>query len=711
MKARDFMAAAVAAVMTASVLSLPSLGRMDGLGIDSLHWLRHTFSGSQYKAEKSPTVVLAIDEETFQRRPFKNLPKIMWSKQLAGILDSILAGQAKVIGFDLIFPTSVEGLLPNFERELRLSLFKAARKNQIVLGKVQHSAKPVSPHPGQSLIVRDEKNIRSVNAFEDIDGIIRRLPLTFKAENQDKSIRTESSIALELASRAEDKPWKVKGDGSILFGDWVIPGSHTGNITLNFPAGSNAVPTYSFADLSACAGAGKTAYFTKHFKDKVVLLGTVLDVEDRKLTSKRFITGEEGAKTTERCQLPVMTSLHQAGIVRDAIPGVYIHAAAINNLIRQDPLTELSRAENALIALVIALIAAGLTLSLAPAIAGAAVGGVLIGWTGTSIALFSSGLTASLYDPMIAAVLTFGLLLGYKFAVADKDKRYIRKVFSYYLPQTVIEQMTSDDKLPTLGGESKEVTILFSDIAKFSLLSEALSASELAAFLNEYLTEMSDIIEAGGGFIEKYVADEITAVFGAPIDDPDHALSAVSSALACRTRLNEMPGAFGLPAGATLTARTGINSGDMLVGNIGSYRRFTYAAMGDAANLGSRLEGANKYFGSMMMVGERTRELCGDRAIFRKIDKILVVNRETPVQVFEPLGLPGDVDDNALRLKQTYEAALEVYRARNFERAAGLFGALSSEDPVSAVFETRCREYQAAPPPDDWDGSFVLAGK
>jgi len=711
MKARDFMAAAVAAGIAASILSLPSLDRIDGFGVDSLHWLRDKVSNPKHKPEDSPTVVLAIDEETFQRPPFKNLPKIMWSKQLATILDSILAGGAKVIGFDLIFPTSVESLLPNFERELRISLFKATRKNQVVLGKVQHSAKPVSPHPGQSLIVRGEKNIRSVNAFEDVDGIIRRLPLTFKAENQDKSIRTEASMSLELASRALETPWTLQEDQSIKFGDWPIPGSQTGNVALNFPAGSNAVPTYSFADLAACAAAGKSSYFQKHFKGKVVLFGTVLDVEDRKLTSKRFITGEEGAKTTERCHLPVMTSLHQAGIVRDAIPGVYIHATAVNNLIRQDPLIELSRTENAAIALAVALIAAGLTLTLAPAIAGAAVGGLLIIWTGIGVSLFSTGLTPSLFDPIIAAVLTFGLLLGYRFAVADKDKRYIRKVFSYYLPQTVIEKMTSEDQLPTLGGESKEVTILFSDIAKFSLLSEALSASEVATFLNEYLTEMSDIIEERGGFIEKYVADEITAVFGAPIDDADHALSAVTSALACRARLNEMTGAFGLPADATLTARTGINSGEMLVGNIGSYRRFTYAAMGDAANLGSRLEGANKYFDSMMMVGERTQELCGDRAVFREIDKFMVVNRETPVQVFEPLGLPGEVDEATLALKIAYEEALAVYRMREFEKAANLFKVLAADDPVSVVLEQRCREYLETPPPEGWDGSFVLAGK
>ncbi len=338
------------------------------------------------------------------------------------------------------------------------------------------------------------------------------------------------------------------------------------------------------------------------------------------------------------------------------------------------------------------------------------IGGLAI-WAGIAMSLFKGGFAPSLFDPMIAAPLTFVLMLGYQFTVTDKDKRYIRKVFSFYLPPTVIEKMTSDDQLPTLGGESKEVTIFFSDIAKFSTLSEALSASEVASFLNEYLTEMSDLIEQRGGFIEKFVADEITGVFGAPVDDPDHAFSAVDAALACRARLAEMKGAFGLPPNSVLTARTGINTGEMLVGNIGSYRRFNYAAMGDAANLGSRLEGANKYYDSLMMVGERTHELCGDRVVFREIDTMLVMGRETPVHCFEPLGHAGQVPAEMLEIKAKYEAALAVYRERRFSDSAALFEAIAEIDPVAKIMGERCRAYMDAPPPDDWQQAYILGGK
>jgi len=711
MKPRDVLATVMIAGATTLATAIPALNYIDHLGLDSLHWLRHTVFGVPHKPEDSPSVVVAIDEETYQTPPYKGLPKIMWAKQLASILDGVMNGGAKVIGFDVIYPTSVEPLLPNFEKDLRRTLFKGGRSGRIVLGKVQHSAKPLAPHAGQVFAVGGQRNLRAVNAFEDEDGIIRRMPLTLKALNRDGSVRTESSMSLELTARALKQKWAMEDDGRLRLGDWIVPGSESGNVVLNFDGGWGDIPYYSFADLAACAEKGRTGYFEKNFKDKVVLVGTVLDVGDRKLTSKRFITGEEGVVPVERCELQPPNDLYKAGIVRDAIPGVFVHATAVNNLIRRDMTVQASAFTNFWITLIFAFLAAGATFFLKPVQSGLAVIGGMVVWAGIATSLFKGGFAPSLFDPMIAAPLTFALMLEYQFTVTDKDKRYIRKVFSFYLPPTVIEKMTSDDQLPTLGGESKEVTIFFSDIAKFSTLSEALTAGEVATFLNEYLTEMSDLIEERGGFIEKFVADEITGVFGAPVDDPDHAFNAVDAALACRARLAEMKGAFGLPADSVLTARIGINTGEMLVGNIGSYRRFNYAAMGDAANLGSRLEGANKYYDSLMMVGERTHELCGDRAVFREIDTILVMGRETPVRCFEPLGHGGQVPVEMLEIKEKYETALAVYRDRRFGEAAALFETIAENDPVARIMSDRSRAYVNTPPPEDWRQAYILGGK
>ena len=252
---------------------------------------------------------------------------------------------------------------------------------------------------------------------------------------------------------------------------------------------------------------------------------------------------------------------------------------------------------------------------------------------------------------------------------------------------------------------------MFSEIASFATLSEGLSAGQVAYFLNEYLTEMSAIVEEYGGYIEKFVADEITAVFGAPLDDPDHAFHATDAALVSLRKLQEMRGAFGLPSDRVISARFGINSGEMLVGNIGSRRRFTYAAMGDAANLGSRLEGANKSYGTDILIGSRTAELCDGRFELREIDQVRVVSRTSVETIFEPLGKIGEITPATQTLQEKFAAALSAFRNRDFERAAVQFKALSGEDPVSRVFVKRANGFVLKPPPDDWNGVHNLESK
>jgi len=707
---KTILAGLVAALISTTALLTPATDRLHGLSLDSLHWLRHIFFTPEPNPADSPAVVIVIDEETYRREPFRNLPKVMWSKQLAQIINAVVNAKAKVIGLDIILPTSVEKHIRGFDRDLLVSMRRASQQNKIVLGKVQHQAKPIAPHAGQSFAVGHHKNIRVVNIDEDVDGTIRRLPLMVQASDLKKGIREEPVMAVELAARAVKQAPAVTSTGALQFGGKTVRGTKNNQMTLNFAGGSQAIPAYSFADIFACIQKGDTSFIEKNFKDKVILIGTALDEEDRRLTSKRFITGPENFTHDARCHYPVAKDIYRAELVRDSIPGVFIHATAVNNILRNNALSELTNIVNAAIIFVIALFAAFFTLSYPPIRAGILATGLGLLWLVLATSAFDAGYAATLIDPILAAALTFALLLGYRFTVSDKDKRYIKKVFSYYLPPTVIEKMTASDTLPTLGGEAKEVTILFSDIAGFSALSENLSASDVATFLNDYLSEMSDILESYGAFIEKFVADEITAVFGAPMDDREHALHAVQAALACQERLNQMQGAFGLPADRKLAARTGINSGEMLVGNIGSHRRFTYAAMGDAANLGSRLEGANKFYGSEIMAGERTVELCGSSILFRELDSIVAMGRENPVAVFEPLGEIAEVSADKLTLKQEYEKALTLYRTGDFSRARVIFEALMTDDFVSAVMSERCLNLLAMPP-ENWDGSFELSSK
>ena len=480
---------------------------------------------------------------------------------------------------------------------------------------------------------------------------------------------------------------------------------------LNFYGAANPIPTLSLADIYRCVETNKLDFLEEHLSGKIVLFGSVLDVEDRKLTSKRFITVKEEIGQTQRCSFPVMSGLYRDDLVRDTIPGVFVHATAINNLMRGDGLRAFNDWVLAAITFSLSLLVAALTMLFAPWRAAALTGIVFLAWTAFATLAFRAQLIMPLFEPLSGGSLVFVALLGYRVAVSDKDKRYLRRAFSYYLSPAVIERMISQDKLPALGGESREVTIMFSDIASFATLSEGLNASQVAHFLNEYLTEMSAIVETSGGYIEKFVADEITAVFGAPVDDPDHAIHATEAALLSLQSISNMRGAFGLSPDRAISARFGINSGEMLVGNIGSRRRVTYAAMGDAANLGSRLEGANKAYGTEILMGSRTAELCRDRFELREIDHMRVVGRVSAETIYEPLCNLGEISPEKQVLRKKFAAALSAYRKREFQNAAEQFEMLSDEDPVSQIYFKRARDFATNPPAGDWDGVHDLEAK
>ncbi len=487
-------------------------------------------------------------------------------------------------------------------------------------------------------------------------------------------------------------------------------------MAVNFDGGAGAVPTYSLADLYACAQKGESDYFLRHFQGKVVLVGAVLDVEDRRLTSQRFITAPEGQGLPERCVNPVMSELYIEGLRRDTIPAVYVHAQAINNLLRGEALRELDRGATGLIVLGLTAAVAAVTMTLSFVSAGLVLLLGFLVWTGTAILGFADAQVLPLLRPSISAAVAFAALLGYRFTIADKDKRYIRQAFSLYLPAAVVDRMVAEGRVPTLGGEPRELTIWFSDIANFTSLSERMPPAQLVQFLNSYLSEMTDLLDRHGGFVDKYIGDAILAVFGAPVDDPDHALHAVEAALACKHRLHEMGQEFRRTAGRPLIARIGINSGQAIVGNIGSRRRFNYTVMGDTVNLASRLEGANKIYGTDILVSDTTMAGCVDRVKFREIDLVRVVGRGSPVRIFEPLGLTCAEEPTPRLVEQDaqvalFAKALHALRNRRFAAAAEAFASLAEVDAVAAHYAERAQALAESPPEEGWDGITNLTEK
>jgi len=325
-------------------------------------------------------------------------------------------------------------------------------------------------------------------------------------------------------------------------------------------------------------------------------------------------------------------------------------------------------------------------------------------------AAYRGGLWLELAAPQLAVAASFiGAALG-NYRTEGRQRRFIKAVFRHYLSPQVIEGILADPSRLRLGGERREVSSFFSDVQGFTSISERLSPEELVHLLNAYLSEMTDIILDTGGTLDKYEGDAVIAFWNAPLEQEDHALRACRAALRCQARLAELRPFFREKCGSDLRMRIGLNSGEAVVGNMGSRSRFDYTAMGDTINLAARLEGACKAYGLFLLAGEGTVARAGEAVVAREADLLRVVGRKQPVRVFELVGEAGFVSEEVRNRLRTYQSALEAYRSRNFGEALKRFEGLEG-DPLAAVHGRRCRDLLAAPPPEDWDGVFDLKSK
>jgi adenylate cyclase len=705
---RDAGAALVIAVLAGFLILAPPLDRLHGLSIDLLTALRWRVFGNMHEPQASPAVVVALDEETYRTPPFVGTPAITWTPEIAQVLSAIIAGGAKVVGFDIVFPTSIEqseipfgdgtlgGRLRGFDRDFLRALALGAHAGKVVLGEAQHRDFPIMPAPGQRIAVGQGDNIRSLNVYNDPDDVVRRIPLSVVIDGT-----PQPSMAVELAARA------LGTTPATIFGS-PIAAAVPNTIALNFDGGAGEIPTFSLADLRACIEKGGDEFFPRHFEGKVVLIATVLDVEDRQVTSKRFATAPENP-SGPRCALPAPPP--STVFARDSIPGVYTHATAVNNLIRGDRLIEFGRLGRVVTSMALAALTAAATLTL-PLIAA-----VLLFlastavWTAGATFVFTHALALPLIEPVLAGLVALGAATGFRFLVADKDRRFLRKSFALYLAPAVIEKMVAANKPPALGGETRNVTVFFSDLAGFSSISEALAPPDLVKFMNEYLSAMTDIIQEHGGFVDKYIGDAIVAVFGAPVDDVDHAANAVNAALHCRDRLHKFNRDPTEWQRFSLRQRIGLNSGDALVGNIGSRQRFNYTVMGDTVNVASRLEGANKYFGTSIMAAKSTYDRATASFAWRQLDTIRVQGRDEPISVYEPLARHGQETPEQKVLAAAYRHALACWRARDFAGCIAVLAPVAGADPASAILLQRAKKLLAHPPAHDWDAVNTLEGK
>jgi adenylate cyclase len=315
-------------------------------------------------------------------------------------------------------------------------------------------------------------------------------------------------------------------------------------------------------------------------------------------------------------------------------------------------------------------------------------------------------------ETLTTTLAAFGVslsILGYKYFTEEKDRAFVKGAFEKYVSPDVVSSILQDPKKLNLGGQKKTLSVMFSDIRGFTTISERMGAAELAKFMNDYLSPMTDIVLKHRGTIDKYMGDAIMAIFGAPIEYDNHAEKAADAALEMMSKLEELKAnwkALGLPA---VDIGIGINTGEMSVGNMGSTRIFSYTVMGDSVNLGSRLEGINKEYGTHIIVSEFTRAVLGPDFICRQLDRVKVKGKKLPVSIFEVMGKGNDAEKR--QLAQKFEAALELYFAQKFLEAQVLFTGLADKDPTSAIYVERCGMWMQEAPEAGWDGSWTMKTK
>jgi len=314
---------------------------------------------------------------------------------------------------------------------------------------------------------------------------------------------------------------------------------------------------------------------------------------------------------------------------------------------------------------------------------------------------------------LMATIICVIGLIANKFVLYDRQKNYIKKAFMQYLSPEVVQELIVNPEFLKLGGERREITAFFSDVAGFTSISEKLEPEEVVNLLNEYLTAMTNIILKYGGTVDKYEGDAIVAFFGAPIPHPDHAIRCCNAALDMQKALiglREKWKKEGLPE---IKARIGINTGPAIIGNMGSEQKMNYTMMGDTVNTASRLEGANKAYGTYTMISEFAYKELNNEFVIRKLDLLKVVGKAKPIDVYELVCRKSEVLPEQLEMLEKYNVALNEYRSRNWDKAFSLFRDIVKkyDDPPSKTYYDRCLKYKRTPPPEDWDGVFVLTSK
>ena len=679
---------------------------LDGELYDRFLAIRAAFLVPAADTEPPPQVaVLALDARSLDAPDLRRLPRTFFGPVWTQTLDLVIGtGGARAVGFDFLFDYNPADLLPDllaglsgddtsgaarrFDLPMRAALSRY--RDRIVLGR-SGTTLPIQPY--RAALRYDSGSLGALEYWPDPDGIFRHIDAVVPGEEEKLG-----TLAAALLRRA---------------------GIEMPRDVLLAPARKfETLPTYSLRDVLECGrtldDAARNA-LRAAFAGRIVLIGSTQPDEDRKLAADRYMpAATPRGDQTGQCALPHRGASLPASAT---IPGVYLHAAAVDAVLRgavpRVAALPAVAAETGLAGTGGALV--GMTLTPWAAAVAISAGGV--GLAALGIALLGGGIYLPVGSGLLAAL--GGLIVAYavRYLVEERRRRRVQDAFSHYLSPSIVDRLADEAAALRLGGERRDVTVMFADLSGFTALSERVSPETLVSETNRYLRVIVEAVEATGGYIDKFIGDAVMAIWGAPVDDPDHARHAVLAALDAATRVAAAAAEARAAGNPVFAVKIGLNSGPAIVGNVGTERRFNYTAVGETVNIASRLEGVVGIYRSGIVIGEDTQRRLdtgegGGMPPFCELDRIVVKGKTTPLAVFAPLPSGPGADPAAPVVdRDAYAAALQLYRQRRFGEAAALWRAHADHFAPAAVMADRAALFESSPPPSDWSGAWVLTSK
>jgi len=659
-------------------------------------------------------IIATVDEKSLSE-----IGRWPWSRSMtAKLVDSLKEYGAKAVGFDIVFAEPEQSTGPSADAILAKSVKSA--KN-VSLGYFFHtSMKDVeflseeyinasgsliggsmysmvrekghegdynlitayAPVPSIKAIAESGENCGYFNAFPDPDGVIRWSPLVIKFQDN-----FYYSLPIALLMQYLDYPMIVLnlaefGVDGVMLGDLRIPTDEIGRLLINYLGPAKTFPHYSISDIIA----GRLS--PELIKGKIVIVGaTATGIYDLRVTP-----------------------------FSPVYPGVELHATVVENILQGNFLEQSAWTTFIDICGIIFFgMIIGIAIPRLKALQGILLVMVLLGGfvAGNTLIFAKYNTWLNMVYPVLTMMTIYLVITVYRYFTEEREKKKIRGAFQYYLTASVINELLKDPTKLKLGGDKKDLTVMFSDIRGFTTISEKLTPEELVHLLNEYLTAMTDIVFKYEGLLDKYIGDAIMAVFGAPVDQPDHALRSCRTALEMMATLKGLQQKWAAEGRPFVDIGVGINSGDMVVGNMGSNMRFDYTVMGDNVNLSSRLEGINKEYGTHIVISEFTYEVVKEEVFCRELDAVRVKGKKLPVKIYELICERKDAAEHEEYIGR-FHAGLAHYKAARWDEGIAAFKSvleIRPDDPPAKLYIQRCQDLKENPPEGEWDGVFTMTRK